>query len=80
MFKSNENPIGKEIKLTCGEDIETYFIVGVYKSQVTALESMLNDYKNGININAVNKIPYYNYYMYLPVRSKTNITSDNNSG
>ena len=42
MFKSNENPLGKEIKLTCGENIETYFIVGVYKSQVTALESMLN--------------------------------------
>lgn len=42
IFKSNENPLGKEIKLTCGEDIETYFIVGVYKSQVTALESMLN--------------------------------------
>ena len=55
--------------------IKYYSYDGIYF--YTSLESMLNDYKNGININAVNKIPYYNYYMYLPVRSKTNITSDN---
>lgn len=55
--------------------IKYYSYDGIYF--YTSLESMVNDYKNGININAVNKIPYYNYYMYLPVRSKTNITSDN---
>ena len=55
--------------------IKYYSYDGIYF--YTSLESMVNDYKHGININAVNKIPYYNYYMYLPVRSKTNITSDN---
>lgn len=34
--------------------------------------TMLNDYKAGNRNNAVNKDnPYYNYYMYLPVHSKT---------
>ena len=33
---------------------------------------MLYDYKLGIRLNSVNKDnPYYNYYMYLPVHSKT---------
>lgn len=42
----------------------------------TSLELMLNDYKNGVYSNAVNKIPYYNYYMYSSVRTKSKVTSD----
>ena len=41
------------------------------------LKSMIKDYKNDTYDNAVNKdTPYYNYYMYLPHRTKTNYTSD----
>ena len=40
VFKNNENPLGKEIKITCGEDIESYYIVGIYKYQTNILENM----------------------------------------
>lgn len=40
IFKNNENPLGKEIKITCGENIESYYIVGVYKYQTNMFESM----------------------------------------
>ena len=42
----------------------------------TTLESMLSDYKNSTTTSSVNSIPYFNYYMYLPIRTKTNLTSD----
>lgn len=39
------------------------------------LKVMLNDYKSGINNNAVNfNNPYYNYYQYLPHRTRSNYT------
>ena len=43
-----------------------------YKS----LEEMLSDYKNNSVDKAVNIIPYYNYYMYSPVRIDSNATAD----
>lgn len=36
---------------------------------------MLDDYRNNNYNNANNKIPYYNYYMYLSTHSKTNYSS-----
>lgn len=37
---------------------------------------MISDYKQGIYSNSVNaNSPYYNYYQYLPHRSKTSFTS-----
>ena len=39
--------------------------------------SMINDYRSGSHDNAVNKDnAYYNYYLYLPHRSKTNYDID----
>ena len=40
------------------------------------MESMLSDYKVGSTDKAVNIIPYYNYYMYSPIRTDSNITAD----
>lgn len=39
--------------------------------------TMVNDMKNNTYKNAINKLPYYNYYQYLPVRTKTNYNADN---
>lgn len=42
-----------------------------------SLKTMLSDYKSSIYKNSVNnEKPYYNYYLYLPHRSKTNYTTD----
>jgi len=42
----------------------------------TDLFTMVDDYKNGGSIGrAYNKTPYYNYYQYLPHRTKTNYTA-----
>lgn len=38
---------------------------------------MVNDLRNGIYDNAVNKMPYYNYYEYLPTRTKTHYNAEN---
>ncbi len=44
-----------------------------YKS----LEPLLDDIRENTNKRAINKDrPYYNYYQYLSVRSRTNLTSD----
>ena len=41
------------------------------------LKTMINDYKNNNYNNSVNKNnPYYNYYMYLPHRARSNYTAD----
>ena len=42
----------------------------------TSLEDMLFDYKNESTDKAVNVIPYYNYYMYSPIRADSSITAD----
>lgn len=43
-----------------------YFYDSFYK--------MIDDYRNDVRDNAVNKTPYYNYYQYLPFRSMSNYT------
>lgn len=42
----------------------------------TSYASMVSDYKQGVYTNSVNNnSPYYNYYQYLPHRSKTTFTA-----
>lgn len=57
-----------------GNTIKYYSFDGNYFYK--DMQTMLSDYKNNTSDNAVNVIPYYNYYMYLPVRAMSNITSD----
>ena len=38
---------------------------------------LVNDMRNGNHNNAVNKLPYYNYYQYLPTRTETHYNADN---
>lgn len=61
-------------KDSSGNTIKYYSFDGNYF--YTDMETMLNDYKNNTSDNAVNIIPYYNYYMYSPIRTTSNITSD----
>ena len=43
----------------------------------TSLELLIDDLQNNTHKNAVNvNEPYYNYYYYLPMRSKTSFTVD----
>lgn len=57
-----------------GERIKYYSFDGNYFYKT--LESMLSDYKSSSTDKAVNVIPYYNYYMYSPIRTDSNITAD----
>lgn len=42
----------------------------------TSYQTMIDDYKKSVYTNSVNaNSPYYNYYQYLPHRSKTTITA-----
>ena len=42
----------------------------------TNYNKMIDDYKNGVYSNSVNSNnPYYNYFQYLPARSKTSLTA-----
>lgn len=61
-------------KDTSGNMIKYYSYDGIYF--YTSMDLMLNDYKKGTVEKSVNVIPYYNYYMYLPIRTKTNITKE----
>ncbi len=38
---------------------------------------MIDDYRNNTYDNAVNELPYYNYYQYLPSRTQTIYTAEN---
>ena len=43
----------------------------------TSFETMIDDYRNNVYTHSVNPgNPYYNYYQYLPLRSKTNLTAE----
>lgn len=51
-----------------------YFYQG--QSIADGLNKMINDLKGNVNTNAVNNgNPYYNYFQYLPFRTKTNYTA-----
>lgn len=55
-------------------DKKYYSYDGIYF--YTNIDTLITDLKNGTNNNAVNKSnPYYNYYLYLPGRSKTSYYS-----
>ena len=42
----------------------------------TSYNKMIVDYKNGVYSNSINSNnPYYNYFQYLPARSKTSLTA-----
>ncbi len=57
------------------KDGRYYSYDGIYF--YTSLVTMLDDYKAGHNKSAVNnKLPYYNYYQYLPFRTRTSITAE----
>lgn len=43
----------------------------------TSFSNMVNDLRNNNYNNAVNKMAYYNYYQYLPTRSRTNYNASN---
>ncbi len=43
----------------------------------TDFAKMVDDLRNGTYENAVNKMPHYNYYQYLPTRTKTNYNAEN---
>lgn len=38
---------------------------------------LVNDLRNGNYKNAINKMPYYNYYQYLPTRTQTHYNAEN---
>lgn len=38
---------------------------------------MVNDLRDGNYKNAINKLPYYNYYQYMPTRTRTHYNADN---
>jgi len=57
-----------------GNTIKYYSFDGNYFYKT--IEDMLDDYKKQSTNKAVNVIPYYNYYMYSPVRTDSNITAD----
>lgn len=58
------------------EDVRYYsFDGGIYL--YTSLTSMLDDYKNNTNTHSLNvNNPNYPYYLYLPNKSKSNITAE----
>ena len=77
IFKDNENPLGKEIKVNCGDKVENYYIVGIYKYEENMLESMDMGSKSekptrlyttisSIHENSDNK--NYNYCTIQPVK------------
>ena len=42
----------------------------------TSYNKMIDDYKNGVYSNSINSNnPYYNYFQYLPARTKTTLTA-----
>ena len=57
-----------------GNTIKYYSYDGNYFYKT--IEDMLYDYKSNSTNKAVNVIPYYNYYMYSPIRTDSNITAD----
>ena len=54
------------------EGVQYYSYDGHYFYTRDRFSNMLDDYVSGVRTNAVNaSAPYYNYYQYLPLRSKT---------
>lgn len=63
------------------EEINYYSYDGIYFYEGNTIEEglnkLINDLKGNVTTNAVNKDnPYYNYYNYLPFRTRTNYSAD----
>ena len=63
------------------EGTDYYSYDGIYFYEGNTIEEglnkLINDLKGNVTTNAVNKDnPYYNYYNYLPFRTRTNYTAD----
>ena len=71
--QGNSNYVGKGPSyLTKGKEYYSYDGHYFYENYNT----MITDYKNNVRTNSVNpSTPYYNYFQYLPMRSKTNYTA-----
>nr|WP_243190651.1 glucosaminidase domain-containing protein [Clostridium gallinarum] len=62
-----------------GKDYYSYDGVYFYEGNTIeeGLNKLITDLKNNVKDNSINKDnPYYNYYKYLPFRTRTNYTSD----
>ena len=58
------------------EGTKYYSYDGHYFYTYSNFDSMISDYNNGTRTNSVNpNSPYFNYYQYLPLRSKTNYSA-----
>ncbi|MDO5516448.1 MAG: ABC transporter permease [Clostridium sp.] len=77
IFKNNENPLGKEIKVNSPDNVETYYIVGVYKYETNMLQSLdggmasekdirTSLYTTMSSIKEGERIKNYNYLTILP--------------
>ncbi|HCW54807.1 MAG TPA: ABC transporter permease [Clostridium sp.] len=81
MFKNNENPLGKEIKITLPETVESYYIVGVYKYEVSAMENMMSTPEKDVRtqlyttISSVKENDKRKGYSYFEVMPKTGVQS-----
>lgn len=61
-----------------GKDYYSYDGIYFYEGNTIeeGLNKLISDLKNNVSANAVNKDnPYYNYYKYIPFRTRTNYTS-----
>lgn len=54
--------------------VKYYSFDGVY--YYTDFTKLVDDNKNNVHTNAVNKTPYFDYFLYLPVRTKTEATDE----
>lgn len=81
MFKNNENPLGKEIKVTLPETVESYYIVGVYKYEVSAMENMMSTSEKDVRtqlyttISSVKENAKRKGYTYFEVMPKAGVQS-----
>lgn len=78
LFKTNENPLGKEIKVTSTDSIEAYYIVGVYKYETNIFQSMGMTSEENIRTELYttisstledSKIKNYQYFTLLPQKN-----------
>lgn len=81
IFKNNENPLGKEIKVTLPETVESYCIVGVYKYETSALENLMNSSEKDertqmyTTISSVSDNAKHKNFEYFTILPKANVKS-----
>lgn len=81
IFKNNENPLGKEIKVNLPESVESYYIVGVYKYEVSAFENLMMSSEKDVRtemyttVTSVKDNASKKNYSYLVILPKSGIQS-----